>query len=138
MRVSPNSFHARANTRGSTHGTCITTTRYGNEVERGGRHAFKGRPCIFIARHYLFSQELLRAEHQIFLVQPFSACAASKGSNREAHHQLASRPLASQPAIQYHHTRTTTHCEKQGAPNHIRPEACERHARETVTQVDGQ
>ena len=30
------------------------------------------------------------------------------------------------------------HCEKQGAPNHIRPEACERHARETVTQVDGQ
>jgi hypothetical protein len=30
------------------------------------------------------------------------------------------------------------HCEKPGAPNHIRPEACERHARETVTQVDGQ
>ena len=34
--------------------------------------------------------------------------------------------------------RLHSHCEKQGAPNHIRPEACERHARETVTQVDGQ
>jgi hypothetical protein len=33
---------------------------------------------------------------------------------------------------------SASHCEKPGAPNHIRPEACERHARETVTQVDGQ
>ena len=30
------------------------------------------------------------------------------------------------------------HCEKSGVPNLIRPEACGRHDRETVTQVDGQ
>ena len=30
------------------------------------------------------------------------------------------------------------HCEKHGVPNLIRPEACGRHDRETVTQVDGQ
>ena len=51
-------------------------------VERGGRQAFKGlvtRFCIFIARHYLFSQELLRARGEIFvasdrqfLVQPLA------------------------------------------------------------------
>ena len=31
-----------------------------------------------------------------------------------------------------------SHCEKQGGPNLIAPEACGRHDRETVTQVDGQ
>ena len=31
-----------------------------------------------------------------------------------------------------------SHCEKSGVPNLIRPEACGRHDRETVTQVDGQ
>ena len=31
-----------------------------------------------------------------------------------------------------------THCEKSGVRNPIRPEACGRHDRETVTQVDGQ
>ena len=32
----------------------------------------------------------------------------------------------------------SSHCEKSGVRNHIRPAACERHDRETVTQVDGQ
>ena len=41
-------------------------------VQRGGRTAFKGLVdvladfCIFIARHYLFREELPRAQHQIF------------------------------------------------------------------------
>ena len=34
--------------------------------------------------------------------------------------------------------KKATHCEKSGVPNLIRPEACGRHDRETVTQVYGQ
>ena len=39
---------------------------------------------------------------------------------------------------EWEHHRPHTHCEKSGVRNPIRPEACGRHDRETVTQVDGQ